>query len=94
MLDGTTSTAKRYFFKLFSGTQYIAVTLVTFFLLASHKSRFADPKTDDLPRYFQVGGVAAYEYIEMIKLYYSIANAIDDCIAKLEGGKRLSPVLM
>jgi hypothetical protein len=30
----------------------------------------------------------------MIKLHYSIANAIDDCIAKLEGGKRLSWVLM
>ncbi|KAL7578994.1 hypothetical protein ACA910_019040 [Epithemia clementina (nom. ined.)] len=46
---------------------------------------FTDPNPRDLARYFQCGEVAAYEHTELIKLHYSIANALDDCIAKLEG---------
>jgi len=31
--------------------------------------------------------VAAYEHISMIKLHYKMADALDECIVKLSGGK-------
>ena len=37
-----------------------------------------------MQRYFQCGEVAAYEHTAMIKLHYSIADALDECIVKLE----------
>jgi hypothetical protein len=44
---------------------------------------FSDPSLADLERYFQGGRVAAYEHTAMIKLHYKIADALDQCIAKL-----------
>jgi len=55
-------------------------------------SLFSDPKLEDLYHYFQAGAVAAYGHISMISLHYKIANAIDDCVAKLESGMRQSEV--
>jgi len=49
---------------------------------------FSDPKDDDLERYFQGGRIAAYEHTAMIKLHYSIADALDECVARLEKGTR------
>lgn len=55
---------------------------------------FSDPKLDHLYKYFQVGSVAAYEHIAMIKLHYSLVDVLDTCIEKLEpdtsGKKRRS----
>jgi len=48
---------------------------------------FADPLLHHLYRYFQAGSVAAYEHISMIKLHYKMADALDECIVKLSGGK-------
>jgi len=39
-----------------------------------------------MDHYFQRGAVAAYEHTAMIKLHYSIADALDDCVARLETG--------
>jgi hypothetical protein len=33
---------------------------------------------------FQAGSVAAYEHSDMIKLHYSVADALDECIQKLD----------
>lgn len=49
---------------------------------------FSDPTLDELYRYFQAGSVAAYEHIAMIKLHYSLVDVLDDCIAKLDAGKK------
>lgn len=46
---------------------------------------FSDPTLDELYRYYQAGSVAAYEHTILIKLHYEIADALDDCIARLEG---------
>jgi hypothetical protein len=46
---------------------------------------FSDPTYDDLLRYYQAGSIAAYEHVAMIRLHFSISDALDDCIAKLEG---------
>lgn len=48
---------------------------------------FSDPKLSHLYRYFQAGSIAAYEHVAMIKLHYSMADALDECIVKLSGGK-------
>jgi len=48
---------------------------------------FRDPKLDELYDYYQRGAVAAYEHIAMIKLHYSVADALDQCIATLEGSR-------
>lgn len=48
---------------------------------------FADPLLHHLYRYFQAGSVAAYEHVAMIKLHYSMADALDECIVKLSNGK-------
>lgn len=48
---------------------------------------FADPKLEHLQRYFQAGSVAAYEHVAMIKLHYSITDALEACLAKLENRK-------
>lgn len=51
---------------------------------------FTDPQLSYLQRCFQEGAVAAYGHIPMISLHYLIADALDECIAKLESGKRIS----
>merc|ERR1712150_166455 len=44
----------------------------------------SDPTISHLHRCFQGGEIAAYEHTALIKLHYSIADALDDCISKLE----------
>jgi hypothetical protein len=53
---------------------------------------FKNPTLDELQVCFQEGSVAAYGHMPMISLHYLIADALDECIAKLESGKRLSEV--
>lgn len=51
---------------------------------------FTNPTLEKMQRCFQEGAVAAYGHMPMISLHYLIADALDECIAKLESGKRLS----
>lgn len=51
---------------------------------------FSDPSQTDLRRYFQVGMVSAYRHCAMMHLHYSIACALDECIAILEGERTFS----
>jgi hypothetical protein len=44
---------------------------------------FTDPSEEDLDHCFQAGAVAAYEHIAMIQQHYRIADAVEECIAKL-----------
>ena len=50
---------------------------------------FSDPLLRHMYRYFQAGSVAAYEHVAMIKCHYRMADALDECIAKLSNGKVL-----
>ena len=52
---------------------------------------FSNPGLEDLHWYFQAGAVAVYEHTAMIKLHFSIADALDKCIAKLEPTRVQAP---
>jgi hypothetical protein len=56
-------------------------------LLLSLQQLLVDPPKKDLYRYFQGGAVASYEHTAMIKLHYSIADALEECLAKLDAGE-------
>ncbi|KAG7347069.1 patatin-like phospholipase [Nitzschia inconspicua] len=49
---------------------------------------FSDPSVDSLYHYNQVGAVAAYQHAAMIRLHYRLADALDECIEKLEKGRK------
>jgi len=54
---------------------------------------FTNPTQDDLVQYSQAGSIAAYEHCDMIKSHYHIANALDECLRKLENdGKQRSSI--
>ena len=46
---------------------------------------------DELYNYFQGGSIAVYEHVAMIKLHYSIADELEECIKRLEFGKSNFP---
>jgi len=46
---------------------------------------FSDPSVDDIIRYQSVGAIAAYEHCAMIQLHYRVADALEECLKKLEG---------
>jgi hypothetical protein len=52
-----------------------------------------DPPKADLYRYFQAGAVASYEHTSMIQLHFKIADALEECVAKLDtsGGDYRAP---
>jgi hypothetical protein len=54
---------------------------------------FSDPSLADLERYFQGGRVAAYEHTAMIRLHYSVCDALDQCIAQLQTPKRSNSIV-
>jgi hypothetical protein len=45
----------------------------------------------DLRQYFQGGSIEAYQHCSMIKLHYQIANAVDECIEKLDNSVDNNP---
>jgi hypothetical protein len=45
---------------------------------------FSNPTKPFLEKCFQLGGVAAYQHHAMMKHHYSIAHALDECLALLE----------
>jgi hypothetical protein len=47
---------------------------------------FSDPSVESLYHYNQVGAIAAYPHAAMIRLHYRLADALDECIDKLESG--------
>jgi len=64
----------------FVGTTTIVpqVELRDFFVL------FSDPTISRLYHYLRVGSVAAYQHAAMIRCHYRIADALEECIEKLE----------
>ena len=69
-----------------------STTIVPQVRFSDYFKLFANPNLKDLEWYFQAGAVAAYGHISMIKSHYSVAHALDKCIAKMESGRRLSHV--
>jgi len=45
---------------------------------------FTDPSLSDMKEYFQVGLTCTYPHIQMIKIHYAIAGALDECLLLLE----------
>mmetsp|Transcript_17619 Transcript_17619/g.26702 ORF Transcript_17619/g.26702 Transcript_17619/m.26702 type:complete len:846 (-) Transcript_17619:55-2592(-) len=45
---------------------------------------FTDPSVRDIIRYESVGAIAAYEHCAMIQFHYRVADALDECLKKLE----------
>jgi hypothetical protein len=39
-----------------------------------------------LERFFQAGSVAAFQHSAMIRMHYSVADALDECLEKLGAG--------
>jgi len=68
-----------------------STTIVPQVRLSDYIRLFSDPDTNDLDRYFQGGSVAAYRHAAMIRLHYSIADALDECLEKLEQPKGDDP---
>lgn len=65
---------------LYSGTTTIVpkVSFVDYFQL------FSNPSLPFLHKCFQVGSVAAYQHCQLMKMHYTVANALDECLAILE----------
>lgn len=65
---------------LYSGTTTIVpkVSFVDYFQL------FSNPSLPFLNKCFQVGSVAAYQHCQLMKMHYTVANALDECLAILE----------
>lgn len=82
-LDAAVSFTGTMMTQSFVGTTTIVpkVVLWDFFTL------FSDPTISQMYRYHRVGSVAAYQHAAMIRCQYRIADAIEECIEKLGGGK-------
>lgn len=63
-------------------------TIVPQVSFSDYLKLFRDPTLNELYNYFQGGSVAAYEHVAMIKLHYSIADELDDCVQKLGTGNK------
>jgi predicted acylesterase/phospholipase RssA len=45
---------------------------------------FTNPTVEDMEEYFQVGLTCTYPHVQMIKVQYAIARALDDCLVYLD----------
>merc|ERR1719356_271894 len=63
----------------YSGT----TTIVPQACLRDYFRLFSDQTLNDMKRYFQRGGVAAYQHVQMLQCHYRLSNALDDCLALL-----------
>ena len=81
-LDAAVSFTGTMMTQSFVGTTTIVpqVELRDFFTL------FSDPTISRLYHYLRVGSVAAYQHAAMIRCHYRIADALEECIEKLDGG--------
>lgn len=64
----------------YSGT----TTIVPQVCLRDFIQLFGDQTLEDMNRYFQGGSVAAYQHVQMMRLHYRLAHALDECLALLE----------
>jgi hypothetical protein len=82
-LDAAVSFTGTMMTQSFEGSTTIVpqVELRDFFVL------FSDPSVNRLYHYLKVGSVAAYQHAAMIRCHYRIADALDECIEKLEVGR-------
>jgi predicted acylesterase/phospholipase RssA/uncharacterized membrane protein len=83
-LDAAVSFTGTMLTQSFEGTTTIVprVRLRDFFTL------FSDPSIDSLYHYNHVGAIAAYQHAAMIRLHYRLADALDECIDKLEMSRK------
>lgn len=83
-LDAAVSFTGTMLTQSFEGSTTIVpqVRLRDFFTL------FSDPSVDSLYHYNRTGSIAAYQHAAMIRLHYRLADALDECIEKLENGRR------
>jgi hypothetical protein len=65
-----------------------STTIVPQVRFKDYFSLMSDPPEVELHHYVKGGAIAAYEHIKMIQKHYSISNAIEECVAKLESSKR------
>lgn len=81
-LDAAVSFTGTMLTQSFEGSTTIVprVRLRDFFTL------FSDPSVESLCHYVKVGSIAAYQHAAMIRLHYKLADALDECIDKLEHG--------
>lgn len=61
-----------------------STTIVPQVILRDFFTLFSDPTVKSMYRYLQGGTVAAYQHAAMIRLHYRIADALDECIDKIE----------
>ncbi|KAL3921058.1 MAG: hypothetical protein SGILL_002949 [Bacillariaceae sp.] len=61
-----------------------STTIVPHVRLRDFFTLFSDPSVQSLDHYYQAGSVAAYQHAAMIRLHYCLADALDECIDKLE----------
>ncbi|GFH57906.1 hypothetical protein CTEN210_14382 [Chaetoceros tenuissimus] len=61
-----------------------STTIVPNISVSDYFCLFSNPTQPYLEKCFQVGKVAAFKHCEMMKLHYSISNALDECLAILE----------
>jgi len=65
--------------------QYVgSTTIVPQVSFIDYFQLFKDPSEKDIARYDQGGCVAAYEHCAMIKLHYHVADALEECLKRLE----------
>ena len=89
-LDAAVSFTGTMMTQSFVGTTTIVpqVELRDFFTL------FSDPSISRLYHYLRVGSVAAYQHAAMIRCHYRIADALEECIERLGGGKTGSGIVL
>ncbi len=82
-LDAAVSFTGTMLTQSFEGSTTIVprVRLRDFFTL------FSDPSVASLYHFIQVGSVAAYQHAAMIRLHYCLADALDECIERVESGR-------
>jgi hypothetical protein len=61
-----------------------STTIVPDVIVRDFFTLFSDPSVKSMYRYLQVGTVAAYQHAAMIRLHYRTADALDECIEKIE----------
>jgi hypothetical protein len=59
-------------------------TIIPELTLPFYLKIFTNPSLNDMKEYFRVGLTCTYPHIQMIKLHYEIARALDECLVLLE----------
>ena len=66
-----------------------STTIVPRVQLRDYFTLFSDPPVSRFYHYLKVGSVAAYQHAAMIRCHYHIADALEECIEKLEPNRTI-----